>query len=118
MVQRGHGRILNLGSVAGVVGLERMVDYSAAKGGVIALTRALAMELAPFGVTVNCVSPGMIASRPGGNPEGTYLGRMGSPDEVARLLLHLASDDGAFITGENIVIDGGRVLGPKLGTGR
>lgn len=115
MIDRRHGRILNLGSVAGVCGLRGMVDYSGAKAGVAGLTRALAMEVAPYEVTVNCVSPGMINPTAAGPNVGTYLGRSGRPYEVASLLLHLASPDGAFITGENIVIDGGRVLGPKLG---
>jgi 3-oxoacyl-[acyl-carrier protein] reductase len=114
MVERGSGKIINFASVAGVVGLQEMVDYSAAKGGVIALTKALAMEVGANGVNVNCISPGMIASRPGANGNGTYLGRAGEPSEVANLVLFLASSDSDYITGQNYVIDGGRVLGPKL----
>lgn len=114
MIERGSGKIINFSSVAGVVGLQEMVDYSAAKGGVIALTKALAMEVGASGVNVNCISPGMIASRPGANGNGTYLGRAGEPAEVANLVLFLASGDSDYITGQNYIIDGGRVLGPKL----
>jgi 3-oxoacyl-[acyl-carrier protein] reductase len=114
MIARGSGKVINFASVAGVVGLQEMVDYSAAKGGVIALTKALAMEVGSHGVNVNCISPGMIASRPGANGNGTYLGRAGDPGEVANLVMFLASSDSDYITGQNYIIDGGRVLGPKL----
>lgn len=113
MIESQWGRIINVGSVAGVVGLAGMVDYSAAKAGLIGLTKALAMEVGPHNVTVNCVSPGLIASRPGGNGSGNYLGRMGQPGEVAHTMLHLASNAGSFITGTNIIVDGGRTLGAK-----
>jgi len=113
MIDQRWGRIINIGSVAGVVGLAGMADYSAAKAGLLGLTKALAMEVGPHNVTVNCVSLGLISSRPGGNGSGTYLGRMGEPTEVAQTLLHLASDAGAFITGTNIMVDGGRILGAK-----
>lgn len=113
MIARGGGRIVNLGSIAGTVGIIERVDYSAAKGGIIALTKALAMEVGHHAITVNCVSPGAIVPAPAEQPDMTYLGRLGRREEVASLVLFLASDEAAFITGANIVIDGGRSLGPK-----
>lgn len=111
MVEKRKGKIINLGSVAGVNGLANMVDYSAAKGGVIALTRALAIELSEYSINVNCVSPGSINSQP--NSPQTFLGRPGRPEEVASLIAFLASDDSDFITGQNYIIDGGRCLSTK-----
>ena len=113
MIELGSGKIILFGSVAGIVGLAGMADYSAVKGGVIAFTRALAMEVGAAGVNVNCISPGMIHPVPGVRSDGTYLGRAGTPEEVANLVLFLASDEANYITGQNYIIDGGRVLGPK-----
>lgn len=111
MIEKRKGKIINVGSVAGVTGLKNMVDYSAAKGGVIAMTRALAIELGEYNINVNCVSPGSIDTHNGG--PATYLKRLGKPDEVANLILFLASDESDFITGQNYIIDGGRVLSTK-----
>ena len=113
MLREGYGRIINLGSIAGEVGLPRFCGYSVSKAGVIMMTRVLAMELAKKNITVNCVSPGMIseASRP---TNGTWIGRCGDGEEVARLLLFLASDDAGFITGVDYTVDGGRILGPRF----
>ncbi len=110
MTARRKGKIINIGSVAGVNGLSGMVDYSAAKGGVIAMTRALAIELGGYSINVNCISPGSIDSRgSSGNPP-TFLKRTGKPEEVASLILFLSSAESDFITGQNYIIDGGRVL--------
>lgn len=111
MIAAGRGSIINIASVAGVNGIPRLAGYSAAKGGVIAFTRALAMEVGRRGITVNCVSPGSIFTH-GGSPE-TFLGRYGQPEEVASLAAFLASPEASFITGRNHVIDGGRCLSMK-----
>ena len=113
MKENSYGRIINLGSIAGEVGLPGFCAYSAAKGGVIMLTKTMAMEVAGFGITVNSISPGMIQNVPSPHV-GTWLGRTGSGDEVARAIAFLASDDSGYITGVDFPVDGGRVLGPKL----
>ena len=121
MMERRSGTIVNMGSIAVQMAGFTGVDYVAAKGGVIALTRTLAKGLGPHGITVNCVSPGAIETE-GVMPteqvrenfrKTTCLGRNGRPEEVAGLVLFLASEDAAFITGSNYIIDGGRSLGAK-----
>ena len=112
MRKNGYGRIINLGSIAGEVGLPGFCAYATAKGGVIMLTKTMAMELGTCGITVNSVSPGMIqdVSRP---HDSTWLRRTGTGDEVARAIVFLASDDSGYITGADLPVDGGRILGPK-----
>lgn len=112
MVERKRGKIINLSSIAGVSGLPGWAGYAAAKGGVILFSQTLAMECGHHGITVNCVSPGMIASEPVKN-SGTWLGRSGTPPDIASMIAYLASPDGDFITGANYMVDGGRVVGPK-----
>ncbi len=111
MMARGYGRIINLGSIAGFVGLPGYADYAAAKAGVAMLTKTAAMEVARHGITVNCVSPGMITREPGENA-GTWVGRSGVGSEVARAIVFLADDEAGYITGVEMPVDGGRVLGP------
>lgn len=113
MVRRRYGKIINFGSIAGTAGLPNWADYSAAKGGIISLTMALAMELGEHGINVNCVSPGAIYDEARRDwTHGTWLRRGGEPEEVAALVTFLASDEAAYITGANYMIDGGRTLGP------
>ena len=125
LLEQGHGSIINIGSVAGMIGFASQVDYSAAKGGVIAFTKALAKETAPHGVRVNCVSPGPITSDSGRSisPEkkaklatnaiaqSTGFGHFGEPSDIANLVAFLASDDAKFITGQNYPVCGVMNLG-------
>lgn len=112
MRKNAYGRIINIGSIAGEVGLPGFCAYAAAKGGVIMLTKTMAMELAACGITVNSVSPGMILADQSPH-HGTWLGRTGTGDEVARAVVFLASDESGYITGVDLPVDGGRILGPK-----
>ncbi len=112
MRKNGYGRIINLGSISGEVGLPGFCAYAAAKGGVIMLTKTMAMELATCGITVNSVSPGMITDSSYAH-NGTWLGRTGTGDDVAHAITFLASDDSAYITGVDFPVEGGRILGPK-----
>lgn len=118
MLDADYGRIINIASVAGVYGNANMAHYSATKGAVISMTKALAKEVADKGVLVNSVSPGMVSGSE--NPdmnytaesnlakELTYMGRTGAHQENANLICFLASDEASFITGQNIQIDGCR----------
>jgi NAD(P)-dependent dehydrogenase (short-subunit alcohol dehydrogenase family) len=111
MKEQNYGRIINLGSIAGEAGLPEMCAYSVAKAGVIMLTKTMAMELAKCGVTVNCISPGMIWDT-AAPTTGTWLGRSGTGDEVANAIVFLAADESGYITGVDMPVDGGRTLGP------
>ena len=117
MIEAGYGRIINVASVAGVYGNANMVHYSATKGAVISMTRALAKEVADKGITVNAVSPGSVTSSETNaldDLEATvpsqlaFMNRTGSPMENAHLICFLASDEAAYISGQNIQIDGCR----------
>jgi len=112
MIEQKSGVIINIGSITGVTG-GHDADYSAAKSGMIGLTKSLALLGAPHGVRACCVSPGPILTRPAMAQMHTPLGRAGQPDEVAHLILYLCSDKAAFITGNNYMIDGGRSCGGK-----
>ncbi len=114
MQERRWGRIINVASVAGVYGIRRMAPYSASKGAVISMTKALAREVAEFGITVNSVSPGTVSPAENEDVNYTepnsmsYMGRTGSGNENAELICYLASDAAAYISGENMIIDGCR----------
>jgi 3-oxoacyl-[acyl-carrier protein] reductase len=117
MLAQQSGKIVNISSIRGVAhcGREGVMDYSAAKSGVISLTKTMAKELAPH-INVNTVAPGhtlteMTAPLPDavkkGMIEGSYLKRMAQPEDIAKAILFLASDDANFITGQMILVDGG-----------
>lgn len=116
MVSRRWGRIVNVGSIWGQVGASCEAHYSAAKAGLIGLSKALAKEVGPSGVTVNCVCPGVIQTDmlSGFTPndlrelaEQTPLGRLGTPDDVADCVRWLCSDSAGFVTGQVIGVNGG-----------
>ncbi|MBR5271540.1 MAG: SDR family oxidoreductase [Clostridia bacterium] len=110
MIEKGYGRIVNIGSVAGVYGISYFVDYSMAKGAILSFTKALAKLVADKGVTVNCVSPGSIDVTGGNNPmlEHSFIGRAGTPDELANVVLFVASDEASYVSGQNYIVDGCR----------
>ncbi|MBQ1989428.1 MAG: 3-oxoacyl-ACP reductase FabG [Clostridia bacterium] len=119
MVSRQSGKIINISSMWGQVGASCEVAYSAAKAGVIGLTKALAKELAPSGITVNAIAPGLIETSMNSNysieelnefVENIPLGRMGSADEIASAIEFLASDKSDYITGQVLGINGGYVI--------
>lgn len=113
------GRIINIGSILSRYGDANLIAYSASKHAILGLTRALATELGPLGITVNCVQPGVIvtgmtrpmfAERP--ESEAYYrtripLDRLGQPEDIADVVAFLASDDSRYITGQGIIVDGG-----------
>ncbi len=117
MIQRRSGRIINIGSLAGLIGLETGVIYATAKAAVHEYTRCLAVTLRPHNVTANIIAPGEIATKRFVNSrtineakmvEAGTLDRYGWPIEIARVAAFLASEDAAYITGQVIRVDGGR----------
>ncbi|HET7363672.1 MAG TPA: acetoacetyl-CoA reductase [Burkholderiales bacterium] len=118
MVDRGWGRVINVSSVNGQKGAFGQTNYSAAKAGIHGFTKALALEVARKGVTINTISPGYIGTKmvtaiPKEILDSKILpqipiGRLGKPDEVAGLIIYLCSEEAAFVTGANISINGGQ----------
>ncbi|MCI8926010.1 MAG: SDR family oxidoreductase [Lachnospiraceae bacterium] len=119
MKKNRYGKIINISSMLGIAGKKYHTEYSAAKAGIIATTRSLAMELGEYCINVNCVTPGLvqreafIAKDAYIYSKTNYLDRVCKPTDVANLICFLASDESDFITGSNYIIDGGRGLGCK-----
>jgi NAD(P)-dependent dehydrogenase (short-subunit alcohol dehydrogenase family) len=123
MKRRGGGAIVNIGSISSFIAQRSLTAYSVTKAAVLQMTRNMAMDLAPFGIRVNCVCPGPIATpalwraaREGGRTVEAYLaeetpkvllGRVGEPEEVAHAVLFLASAEASYITGASLLVDGG-----------
>ena len=119
MIRQRWGRIINIASVAGLIGNAGQANYAAAKGGLIALTKSVAKEVASRNVTANAIAPGLVATEmTAGLTEDQSqavlslvpLGRAATPEEVAPAVVYLASEEAAYVTGSVITIDGGLVM--------
>ena len=118
MIPQRRGKIINISSISGIMGTAGQANYAATKGGMISFTKSLARELGSFNIHVNAVAPGLIESevvskmpkeKVAGIIKSSSLGRMGRPEEVAKAVLFLASEQSDYITGQTIVVDGGIV---------
>jgi 3-oxoacyl-[acyl-carrier protein] reductase len=119
MLKRRYGKIINFSSIFGMIGSPNSVDYASAKAGIIGFTKSLAVEVSPYGINVNCISPGVVGTERvyAFNKEplekmiqGVKFGRVATPEEIAYVVLFLASDESSYITGENIPVVGGKDL--------
>jgi NAD(P)-dependent dehydrogenase (short-subunit alcohol dehydrogenase family) len=123
MIAQGTGgKIVNVGSTSGWQGRPRATAYSAAKAAIANFTRTIAVQLAPYNIRVNAIVPNKIGSPVGRDefdptrPVANMLRRAGRPDEAARAILFLASDDSSFVIGENLFVDGGTMAMDQTGT--
>lgn len=121
MIQRGAGRIINIASIMGTVARPTIPAYVTSKAGLTGLTKALAVELAPHGITVNAIGPGYVATEMNAAlvadadfdrmvVERTPVGRWGQPAEIAAAVVFLASDEASYITGQTLLVDGGMTV--------
>lgn len=118
MLAQGSGRILNIASIAGLVGFEQLAAYCASKGGIVELTRSMAVDYGPKGITVNCIAPGAIETAmtrsivDDPQQKAAFEGQtptrsIGVPEDIAAAAIYLCSDESRFVTGETLVVDGG-----------
>ncbi len=117
MMKQKSGNIINISSVAGIVGMPRQVNYAAAKAGIIGFTKSLAKEVAPYNIRVNAIAPGYIETDMTKDLkekdkliEKIPVGRFGKPEEVAKAVSFLAGEQSGYITGQVIKVDGGLVM--------
>jgi NAD(P)-dependent dehydrogenase (short-subunit alcohol dehydrogenase family) len=123
MLAQSHGSIINISSMASQYGIPKVIAYTASKSAIEGMTRAMAVELSPAGIRVNCIAPGFIATKMSAtalnnDPERkdrvlkrTPMGKLGIPEDIANTAYFLASDASAFITGTVIPVDGGNSIG-------
>jgi NAD(P)-dependent dehydrogenase (short-subunit alcohol dehydrogenase family) len=121
MLEQGRGKIINIASIAGLFGFEQSAAYCAAKGAVVNLTREMALDYAPKGISVNAIAPGVIVSdmtrqlladeaAKKSFVDRIPVGRVGQADDIAYLAVYLASEESNFVVGQTIVIDGGMTI--------
>ena len=132
MLAQGGGNIINLASIEGLEGFEGGSAYNASKGGVVLLTRNMAIDYGRRGIRVNAICPGFIETPLFESVfgmqglreirervrEGTQMGRFGQPGEIANAALFLASDESSYVTGHTLVVDGGFTAGPRFGVAK
>jgi 3-oxoacyl-[acyl-carrier protein] reductase len=119
MIPQRSGAIVNISSAAALAGQPVFTHYSAAKAGILGLTRAIAVEAAPYGIRVNAIAPGAIDTPMGAKLDRAFvgaligrapIGRLGTPEELASAALYLASDDASYVTGQTLGVNGGVVM--------
>ena len=119
MMKQRSGRIINISSVVGLTGNAGQINYAASKAGLIGVTKSTAKELAPRGITANCIAPGYIDTEMTGElsddvktalTQQIPLGRIGTAKDIASMALFLASDEANYITGQTFIVDGGMVM--------
>ncbi len=119
MMRRRYGRIINISSISGVVGNPGQGNYSASKAGMIGMSKAMAREIAPRGITVNCIAPGFISTpmtdilndkQKAAITQMIPAGTLGDPDDIANAVLFLASNEAGYITGQTLNINGGMAM--------